>query len=270
MELRRDNIRAAAPIYSAHQLEQLQLFAVVERITEQFLLGILPVGRDEAGQALYEYYKGALDRVTAAERATLYARLFGAPADELPAQVKPNTAFPDLWLRFLSNLAEYDRMQGQDRQRHGTTVAGEAVRGAAHALAANLSERGWGYTHFAASQLDEQVRTIMEILNLPQIQTAVGAEDPWEVVERVAEREIGSTPNVERYRGMAGAGRQILELLARHSRAWASDTGNPLFDEDEEPRGGDIRFADRVALIRAAREWLSVHSKDASSGSQTQ
>lgn len=269
MELQRDNIRAAAPIYSARQLEQLQLFAVVDRIVEQFWLGMLRVGRDEAGEALYEYYKGAPDRLTTAERVTLYARLFGAPADALPAHVKPNTAFPDLWLRFLSSLAEYNRTQGRDRQRQATTVAGEQVRQAARALAVNLSERGWGYTHFAASQLDDHVRTITEILTLRQIQAAVGAEDPWEVVERVAERETGSTPNVERYRGMARAGRRILELLAQHTQAWASDTGNPLFDEADEVADGDISFADRVALIRAAREWHSLNCEDASNGSPT-
>jgi hypothetical protein len=50
-----DNVRALAVIYSAAMIEELKLFAVADKVVEQFVLGAVPVSRGPAGDALYDY-----------------------------------------------------------------------------------------------------------------------------------------------------------------------------------------------------------------------
>jgi hypothetical protein len=73
-----ENIQAMQAIYFAYQLERMRAFQVVERIVELYQQGLLPLGAAPAGQALKRYAQAG-DRLTALERADLYARAFGAP-----------------------------------------------------------------------------------------------------------------------------------------------------------------------------------------------
>ena len=95
--------------YTAAQFEQMRLFDVVDRIVELFLNGLLPIGFDSAGRALDQYLRSRPDRLTSAERRTLYARVLGLPGGDVADGVSPNSDFDDLFLRFGVNVAEFDR-----------------------------------------------------------------------------------------------------------------------------------------------------------------
>ncbi|MFL6331785.1 MAG: hypothetical protein ACJ754_00415 [Pyrinomonadaceae bacterium] len=63
VEIEPDNIRAVALVYAGHQLEEMRLFGVVDRITELFYNGLLPIGFDAGGRAIDSYYWDREDRM---------------------------------------------------------------------------------------------------------------------------------------------------------------------------------------------------------------
>jgi len=269
-DIRPDNIRAVAVIFAAYQLEQLRLFEVVDRITETWWNGQLPVGTDKGSQALDKYYWSSEFRLSDSARHMQYGRVLGAAGGEVSTEVQPNSQFSDLWMRLIASLAEYDRQQrigdvvgGQ--RKNSLTLTGESVRAAARNLAANASLYGWGGTQFAARRLAKQVSTSFDILNSKEIQAAYGVDGPYKVIERVATEQWGAAPNIVKYRALAEAGRNMLNTIAKYSRVW-SGSGNPLFND---PASSTQSLADSVfalAKIVADREAAS-HAHVAATGS---
>jgi hypothetical protein len=257
-----DNVRAVAWVYAARQYEQMRLFDVVDRITELFMNGLLPIGLDSGGHALDRYYWDSEDRLTPAARYSHYSRVLGTAGGNVSREVQPNGEFNNLWLRFLSSLAEYDRqfrMADLFQQRRGLATTGEHVRKAGRDLAANASLYGWAATHFVARRLEKQIRDTIGILRLPSIQKAYAVSSPWQVIERVAAMEFGQAPNMVRFDTMARAGKVILDIVAKNARHWSRTTGNPLFAEDVSRQAGDISDTDRMALMTQTQYWLAVN-----------
>lgn len=231
-EIEKENILSVAWIYAAYHYEQLGLFTVVDRTTELFMNGMLPIGLDSGGQALDRYYWDSEDRLTTSARWAQYARVLGASGGDVSREVQPNSEFNDLWLRFLSSLAEFDRQQRMAdllQQRRGLATTGEHVRKAGRDLAANVSLYGWAATHFVARRLEKQIRDAIGVLRQPSIQKAYAVRSPWQVIERVSATEFGQVPNIVRHDTMARSGKKILDLVAKYDRVWGSTSGRPLF-----------------------------------------
>jgi len=271
VEIEPENIRAVALLYAAFNLEEMRMFHVVDRITEIFNNGQLPVGFDSGGRALDTYYFDREDRLNEAERRMVYSRVLGAPGGMISKEVQPNSQFDSLWIRFLSSLAEFDRQQRVDeiiatRTVRPQNLTGEYVRKAGRDLAANVSLYGWGGTHFAARRLNGHIATALDILNQPSIQKAYGVTNPYQLIERVAAAEFGVTPNIVRLRTMADAGNKILNIVAKYPNVWTKPNGQPLFEErtlDLAGRPttspGDIILADRDELMNQTQFWLAVN-----------
>lgn len=270
-ELTPENIRAVALIYAANQLEELKLFQVVDRITEVFMNGQLPVGFDNGGKALDAFYWDSYERMTEAARRMQYTRILGAPGGEISREAQPNKQFNDLFLRFLSSLSEYDRQQrvgdviGGMPREDSLTLTGEQVRKAARDLAANCSLFGWGTGYFAAQRLSRLIERELTILNLPEIQDSYGVQSPWQVIERVCAQDFGKSPNIVRFRTMAEAGKQILDIIAGNCPAWLRSGGQqPLFPDPAllaqgKPAPADIDVDTKNVLMRATEHWLAVN-----------
>jgi hypothetical protein len=149
-------------------------------------------------------------------------------------------------------------------QNRGLALTGEHVRKAGRDLAANASLYGWAYTHFAAQRLKQHIELSINILKQPSIQKAYSADNPWQVIERVAAAEFGVAPNIVRYKTMAEAGKIILDLLAKYANRFGTTTSpRPLFSEGN-PRfqpviPGDIDDADKQMLMRQTQYWLAVN-----------
>jgi len=270
VEIHDENIRAVAMVYAASQLERMRLFHVVDRITELFMQGMLPIGFDNSGKALDSYHWDSEDRMTEPARRMVYARVLGVAGADVSKEVQPNRELDSLFLRFLSSLAEYDRQRRIndlfDSRRRSLTLTGEQVRKSGRDLAGNASLYGWGGTHFAARRLNAHVAAAVGILKMPQIQKAYGVSNPWQVVERVAASEFGSAPNIVKYRTMAESGKAILDLVAKNAKVWGAVTDSSLFGEPAPAFQthipsvpGDISFADQEALMRHTQYWLAVN-----------
>lgn len=259
-----DNIRAAQVIYSAAMLEELKVFQVIDRLSQLFQLGLLNVNRRSTGSSLYKYFKEAPLRLTETDRRNLYAKTIGAPGGSEGAVV--NREFEDLWLRFVSRVSSFNRQPTVE------SITGEtkelALRRAARDLAQNLSLHGGGMTLFAAVDIQQQITFAVKLLSDPEITSAYGAGDMWQVVDQVATIDLGGSANTNRYRTMAIAGMTIISWLAANTAKFQSKNMRlPLIKirkSGTTPRSRQSELlktttrATDADLVNACEQWLSV------------
>jgi hypothetical protein len=234
-DIRKANIEGVAVIGAAYHLEKAGLFAAIDRITETWWNGQLPVGFDKGSKALDDLYWTSDTFLTPTARHMQFSRVLGAPDGEVSTEVQPNTQFDDLFRRFIASLAEYDRQSriGEivgNQRRNALTLTAEQVRQSGRNLAANASLYGWGGTQFAARRIAKHIKKSFEILNTRDIQSAYGVDGPWKVVERVSQ-ELGSVPNIVKWQTQAAATKAILDIVAKYSSIWPGSTGKPLFND---------------------------------------
>jgi hypothetical protein len=277
-----DNMRAVALIYASWNLEELKLFQVLDRVVEVFMNGQLPVGFDNGGRALSDYYFSDDElKITEAARRMTYTRVLGAAGGEVSKEAPPNRGFQDLFLRFLSSVSEFDRQRRiadvfGGRSRYDTlSLTGEQVRKAGRDLAANMTLYGYGGTFFVAQKLRAQIDRALRVLGTPEILAAYGVQSPFQVIERVAASDLGGTvPNIVRHKTMAESGKAILDIVAKSSPAWLGLSGNDLFIDPAllagaappvavvappPPRGADFDIPTQTRLMREVESWLAVN-----------
>jgi hypothetical protein len=242
------SIRAVGPIYAAAILEELRLFDVMDRLVSLYQSGRLPIRRAPAGERLYQYWRRQPPRLSEAERRSLYSRVVGVGGGD--ADATANREFADLWLRFtaaVSALARPD-VTATPVER---AVRQQAVRQAGRELASNLSLHGYGFTHFAASELQTEVKTIISVLSDPDVRSAYGARSMWEVIDKVSSVELGGARNARRYRTMAESGSTIIAWLARKVRELGKDSTRPILGSQPDGRG----------LIAACAQWAAARGE---------
>jgi hypothetical protein len=244
MEIVADNIRAVQAIYFARQLEDMRAFEVVDQLAQLFQQGLLPLGPGTGGKLLKDYATTA-DRLSAQARNQLYFRALGVPPSAA-SDAQPNREFRTLWLRLVTSVALLNRRQ--KALVTGKPSSALAVWRAARALAANASAHGAGLIA-AVRRLSADANALRAVLETPGIQQAFGARDMWQVIDRVASRELGGAVNVKRFRALAQAGSSILQWLADHADALNKPA--PLVT-DPLPR-----FAE---LVNAVESWLASSS----------
>lgn len=265
VEIQRENLNAAQAIYFAYMLEEMRLPQVVERIVDLFRSGLLPLGRGAAGDYLYNYYKKAADRITEGERRDLYMRLFGAPGGD-PNGTEPNRDFNELWLRFVSAVSSFARQLTVDRLLRTNipvAVSQEQVRKAGRDLAANLSVHGFGIAYFAATELQSMILEYRDKLSDPEIRSAFGARDMWQVIDQVNANYLGGTRNTHRYRTQARSGAVIIRWLANNHQRLTGRYGEVISIAaltNPQLRGSDQPTVDPHDwdLVQACEQWLAV------------
>jgi hypothetical protein len=205
-----DNVKALSAIYFSAMLEELKFFSVMDKVVEQFMNGALPIKRSSAGDPLYRYHRDAQTRINEFERRGLYARSFGV-AQGSTDEPMPNREFNDLWIRFLSAVSLYGRELKSVERR---LVSSEQVFKTARDLAVNTSLHGFGLAHFAAVELQNLIKSTKDTLSNPDILSAYGVRDVWQLVERVSNMYLGGAVNGVRQRTMASSGAAIIQWLA--------------------------------------------------------
>lgn len=244
-------------------LEEARVFEVVDRLVAMFSQGLLPISHGRAGAILYRYWKSGCERLTAAERATVYARVFGLSCGA--PGVVPNSQFNELWLRFISVVGMYSS-ELQVLPPGQRTVTPADVLSSGRDLALNLSSHGLGLAWYAAQDFKPENQRIGELLSDPEVQAAFAARDPWQVVQNVALSELGARPNVQRGRTRAESGVIVLRWLAnRRARLLRPKTASILSHEDicegrtaaSQNKKVNVYPTD-CDLVAACEQWLGV------------
>ncbi|HYS47509.1 MAG TPA: hypothetical protein VEM36_01910 [Xanthobacteraceae bacterium] len=252
-EIVADNIRALAPIYFSAMLEELKFFQVVDKLVELAGRGLLPIGGGSTAALLDRYRRNRGNRISHAERRSLYARCLGIPGGDDGGT--PNTSFNTLFAAFVSAVASFVRQSGV-----------EEVHKTARDLARNLSLHGDGLARRVAPQLREQISDALKILSSPEITAALGARDAWQVIDRVAARELGGARNSAKYRALASAGRVIIAWLAANSSKIFAPGCVPLIDlgqvSQPPPRPVGSAEPTDVDLVTACEQWIEAAAVD--------
>jgi len=261
-----DNIRALQPAYFSAMFEELKVFQVVDKLVELFQNGVLPIGRGEAGNNLFKYWKDTATRISETERRNFYTRSLGIPGGDDNGM--PNRDFNDLFLRFVSAVSSFIRQNSLDellQTKIPGSISQQKIRKAARDLAMNLSLHGYGMAYFMATDLQKQIRDAIKLLSDPDIKNAYGARDMWQVIDQVAALELGGSRNSVRYRTMAAAGTIILAWLAKNARELSNSSFGPILNVDEirnpTPRPpGTKATVDPTDfdLVNACDQWLAV------------
>ncbi|HZX94672.1 MAG TPA: hypothetical protein VFE90_09150, partial [Myxococcales bacterium] len=248
-----DNVSALSAVYFAAMLEDLKFFAVADKVVEQFMSGMVPVSRGTAGDALYDYFKEAPDRLTEMERRGLYARAFGLAQGSVDEPM-PNREFSDLWIRFLSGVNLINRQSTAER----LVVTNEYVFKNARDLAVNLSLHGYGAAHFAAVELQKLVKDVKRMLSFADVLNAYGVRDYNQLIERVSALYLGGPVNGVRQRTMATTGSQIIQFLAEKGPELSgSDSSKVRFLVAAVPATDDERLI--LKLSNNVDKWLAVN-----------
>lgn len=268
IDIVKENLHAVQAIYFAHQLEEMRMFQVVERIVELFRQGLLPLGRGRVGDYLFNYYKKAAERITESERRDLYFRAFGVPGGN-PGNAEPNRDFNELWLRFLSAVSSFSRQLTVDRLLRSTVpmaVSQESVRKAGRDLGANLSRNGYGIAYFAATDLQRSILEFRDVLSDADLRNAFGARDMWQVIELVNANYLGGARNTHRFRTQSRAGAVVIRWIANHVQRLSNIAGPVLqIDEILDPNLRDLNPNRNPTvdpsdwdLVNACEQWLAV------------
>ena len=179
-------LEAAAALYSGATLEQLDPFALVDRLVELWMRGGVPTGAtSSASRRLDNYWLHRAERLSAEERRGIYARVFG-------------DAFDEPWVALVASLAQSD------------SDAGERAAGVRAVLNRTVDESILA----AAPLLVAHLREALEVLDDPEIRNAYGARDIWQLVDTLARMELGREFDVVRARTTAAAGTLIIGWLA--------------------------------------------------------
>jgi len=258
----RDNLAAAQVIYLAAAMENALLFAVADKLVELFERGMLPVSTGGAGDALIRYGRKSPTRMSELERRSLYARVFGCPGGDATS-VMPTREFAELWMRFVSAVASFNRQSTIDDVLRSTPVAisQQPAKKAGYDLVINLSQHASGIAHFAARELQSTITDIIGILSSEEVKAAYGARDLWQVVDRVATLEL-RRGSAARYRTMATTGAIIIRWLANnHERLRASARVSLLEPRALQPRGSShkpIKDPTARELVEACEQQLVI------------
>lgn len=228
-----DNVRVMGPMIVAAMFDELKVFQVVDRIVEQFQHGTLPIGPGNAGKLLYRYWRETPNRISEQERRNFAAITLGVPGGDPGAAV--NREFNDLWIRFVSSVSSFVRQTEVDallRANVPNPINHQQVRKAARDLAGNLSLHGFGMAHYAAREIQYQVKFMIDLLQDPEIRGCYAAKDMWQVIDQVATYELGGAKTSSRYRTLATCGTIITAWLANNVTRINKATG-PLLRVDE-------------------------------------
>lgn len=262
-----NNVMAMQIFYPSWMLEEARFYDVYDKIEELFLNQMLPISRGSAGDRIYARWKKSTQRISKPERLNFYASCFGAAGGN-PALVNQNREFNDLWLRFVSAVSEFGRkLQVDDllRTRIPLSVSTEVVRKSARDLAANLSLHGYGVAYFAATELQNEINDVKDILSDEEVRLAYGARDMRQLIEQVSIYELGGARDVTRYFTMATSGAIIIRWLAKKAPDLSGSYLRPILDINvvrkptmRQPTVKATKDPTDRDLVDACEQWLAV------------
>lgn len=253
-EIVKDNVLALSALYYYAQLEDWKFFAVADRIAEQFVSGAIPVSRSAGGDAIYRWIKQATTRFTESERRSMYARAFGFAQGAVDEEL-PNREFSDVWIRFLSAVSVFSREQDATIRK---ALGSQQVLKAGRDLAVNLSVHGYGVAHFAAVELQDDVRSLLKLFGHGDVLAAYGAGDYAQLIERVSSIYLGGSVNGVRQRTLATTGQRLIRWLAEHTQLLMA--GNEVILH--LPRHGQPDPYQLRVLVDNVERWLAVTGTD--------
>src|SRR6516225_5153509 len=239
------HLRSIATLYLAEELEAALLVPAAELLASLAASGGLPGATGDLGgvaeSVLARFWHARHQRMTAAERRALFARLFGTEGPTAPASARDvNDDFEGLFIDLCESLFKLDD-QASDSS-YGGAAQQTRLRVAAGGLADNLLRHTGSMTMFAANDLLATVQAALTLFKQPPVQQLLGSQSVWAAVSEVGRRYLHAEAEAEAHVARGKDGCAVL--------AWLADVLPEL-----GVGGGPLTTLDNP-VIAAATEWL--------------
>jgi hypothetical protein len=235
-------LHAAAELYYIYQHERMKIFQVVDVLLRLFRLGKMRIQRGPGARGLYLLEKWKPLRYTLRDRMTAYRRAFNYGTAQAPAGAVVNRNFHRQLVGFMVALSQYfrDLLIGEVI-RGGPTIAQRpfgsigTVQRIGLDLRYALDRSTYGNIFSLTMETGHYLKSVLQLLDAPDIKKAFDANTKWDVVEIVSNRYLGGIAEPSQRAKMAESGRRILQFVADNDFKTAIDP--ILFQSTVRPMG---------------------------------
>ncbi|MGQ0571741.1 MAG: hypothetical protein ACT4P5_19735 [Armatimonadota bacterium] len=235
-------LHAAAELYYIYQHERMKIFQVIQVLRRLFQQGRMRIQRGPGARALYTLEKWMPLRYTIRDRMIAYRRAFNYGTAPAPAGAIVNSNFHRQLTGFMVSLAQYFR----------DLLIGEVIRGGPLIeqrpfgsigtvqrlgldLRYALDRSTYGNIFALTVETGHYLKTILQLLDAPDIKKSFDANTKWDVIEAVSNRYLNGIAEPSQRAKMAESGRRILQFVADNDFKTAVDP--ILFQSEVRPMG---------------------------------
>jgi hypothetical protein len=235
-------LHAAAELYYIYQHERMKIFQVVDVLLRLFQEGSMRIQRGPGARGLYLLEKWKPLRYTLRDRMLAYKRAFNYGNAQVPAGAVVNRTFHRQFEGFMASIGQYFR----------DLLIGEVIRGGQLIdqrpfgsigtvqrigldLRFALDRATYGNVFALTMETGHYLKTVLKLLDSPDIKKAFDANTKWDVVEAVSNRYLGGIADPSQRAKMAESGRRVLQFAADNDFKTALDP--ILFQSTLRPMG---------------------------------
>ncbi len=216
-----ERLLGVGDLYYIYQHEKIGVFRTMLKLQELFKAGTVCLSSGAGAYGLYQFDRRQALRHTVRDRMQAYRRVFGYTKTAPPAGATPNRDFHNLFVHFMTQVAQFfrdKRISEVIRPRTAAPSFGSisVVRRAGLDLRNNLKDASYGHINVLRVEMLQLLDEAFRILSADDIKKLFGADNAWDVIEEVMRRHLGqSQVNVSQRNRMAATGREVLRWLAQ-------------------------------------------------------
>ncbi|WP_041642601.1 hypothetical protein [Azoarcus olearius] len=235
-------LHAAAELYFIYQHERMKVFQVVDVLLRLFRLGKMRIQRGPGARGLYLLQKWQPLRYSVRDRMVAYRRAFNYGTAQAPAGAVVNRNFHRQLVGFMVALGQYfrDLLIGEvirggqliDQRPFGSVATVQRI---GLDLRYALDRSTYGNIFALAMEAGHYLKSVLQLLDAPDIKKAFDANTKWDVIEIVSNRYLGGVAEPSQRAKMAESGRRILQFVADNDFRTAIDP--ILFQSVVRPMG---------------------------------
>lgn len=244
-------LHAAAELYFIYQYERMKVFQVVGVLLRLFHEGRMRIQRGPGARALYLVERHHPLRYKARDRMLAYRRAFNYGPQTGSQNAVVYRGFHRQFMAFMASIAQYFR----------DLLIGEVIRGGhlinqrpfgsqatiqrlGSDLRWQLDRATYGNIVSLTLETSQYLKTVLEMLETPDIMKAFDANNKWDVIEAVSQRYLGGAADLAQRSKMADSGRRLLSWVA---------------DEPFQERDFNLFQAQVQPLGPIAEEWIAAY-----------
>ena len=216
-----ERVIAVGDLYYLYQHEKIGVFSALLKLQQMFKAGTVRLSSGDGAYGLYQYDRRQVLRHTRRDRLQAYRRVFGYTNASPMTGAKPNADFHALFVQFVTQVAQYyrdKRISEVIRPRLSDPGFGSVavVRRSGLDLRNNIKNASYGHINVLRVEMLQLLDEAFYIMGARDVRKLYGADNAWDVIEEVNERELKrSKINASQRHRMATAGRSILHWLAQ-------------------------------------------------------
>lgn len=214
-------LHAAAELYYILQHEHMKIFQVASVLLRLFHEGRMRIQRGPGARALYLLEKHYPLRYKARDRMLAYRRAFGFGTMAPSSGAVVYSGFNRQFIAFNAAVAQYFRdlligevirgSQQIDQRPFGSQAT---IQRLGQDLRWQLDRSTYGFIVSLTLETGNYLKTIMDLLDTPDIKKAWDANTKWDVIELVSLRHLGGIGNITQRVTLAETGRKLLRYIA--------------------------------------------------------